>query len=399
VQSEIESSPTASERRAQWRKPAFLVASLLLVGTGAVWVNSLVAANERMHPTPVSDVPRFERNRLQISGSFAERIGLETAPATRRHVAPVLEVTGEVKMSPHHVAAVGTRIFGRAQTVDVVAGQTVTKGQRLATFESAALGAAEAELLAARAREDLARLEKERKAALVEEKIAAHRSAERTLHQYDEARAHRLALAHRVEAMGGKTRRETNLGEFTLRAPIAGEIIQIDLFRGQAVDPGHTAFTIADLSSLWIELAVFESDLATIGVGDEVMVHPVGRPTLERRGRIEHVSSVVSPESRTAAVRVLVDNHDRRLRVGESVRARVIATGAGREAVAIMRRAVVLVDGRPTVFVANPPLQIEPRAVELGARGIDLIAVDAGLEAGEQVVVQGVFALKSELFR
>lgn len=425
-------SPTSgatppSRRRRAWVLSVGVLA--VAAGLGARWV----AADDRKpaKPAVARDVPHYEDGVIRYSETYAERIGLRVEEVTERALAPVTEVTGEVELSPAHVASVGAQIFGRVRKVHAVLGQVVEEGERLAALESSELGRAQAELVSARARVQLAKAEDGRKRTLVAEGIAAHRSVEVSATELKAAQAQLRATEQDVRAMGGSTRTRAALGKLALRSPIAGEVIEANVFLGQAVGPEHVAFTVADLDHLWLELAVFAGDLPLIAAGDEVLVQPHGdlergrEPTLPGDavtgvpGRVAHVGSVIDPVSRTATVRVELDNRDRALRVGQAVRARIVSRGAEIRALTVPRRAVVLVDGAPTVFVVpaeeqseapTAPLtagalegptegRVEPRAVELGLRGEEHVEVRDGLQPGDRVVVDGVFALKSELFR
>lgn len=365
-------------------------------GLGVRWVS----ADDGPPPATVPrDVPRFEDGVLRYSATYAERIDLRIEEAREHTLAPTIEVTGTVERSPAHVAAVGTRIFGRVRSVDVLVGQSIDEGQPLATLESAALGEAQAQLTSARAREQLARAEHRRKQLLVAEGVAAHRSVEVTRRELEAARALRRSAQQRVRAMAGRHRAHETLGELVLRAPIAGEVTESNVYLGQSVEPDLVAFEVTDLRHLWLELAVFTRDLRLVSVGDEVIVRPHGDDGTVVRGRVAHVGSVIDEMTRTAPVRVELDNHDRALRVGQAVRARIVSHGSEVHALAVPRPAVVLVDGAPTVFVSPADGQVMPRRVELGVRDPERIEVRDGLQLGERVVVDGVFELKSELFR
>lgn len=368
-----------------------------VAGLGVRWG----AADDRPGPGPgaLRDVPRFAEGAIHHSAAYAERIGLRVEPVREHALAPVVDVTGTVRRSPSHTAAVGALIFGRVRDVHVVVGQEVDEGQPLATLESAELGRAQAELAAARARARLAGAEHRRKQQLVDEGIAAHRSVDVTGRELDAARAYLRASEQRVRAMVGSAGRDAALGELELRTPIAGEVIAANVVRGQPVEPEQVAFEVADLRHLWLELAVFTGDLPLIAEGDDVLVQPLADEARSVRGRVAHVGSVIDPVSRTATVRVEIDDAARALRVGQAVRARIVSRGAEVRALAVPRRAVVLVDGAPTVFVSPAEGQVLPRTVALGVHGPEHVEVREGLRPGERVVVDGVFELKSELFR
>lgn len=367
-----------------------------LIGCGLVEGSDTAADGEE---APGLELPVYQDGRITFSPSFFERAGLTVEPVERRSIIPIVEATGTVDFSPRGVAAVGARIFGRVLEVEVTEGDRVEEGQQLARVESAELGEAQAALMTLRAQAELAEADARRKEVLVKEGITSRRSVEVTAKELEVTRAQQRAAAKQVRSMVGGAKSGGRLGEFNLASPIPGEIVAVNIYQGQAVEPSHTAFQVADLSELWIELAVFERDLRLVSVGDHVKVQAGGDEDTIVPGVVQHVGSVLDPVTRTATVRVVVENTDRRLRVSQSVVARIESQQATVEGVAVPSRAVVLVDGEPTVFVVTEPGVVEPRAVTLGPQDAKGVEVTSGLTEGEKIVVEGVFALKSELFR
>ncbi len=169
--------------------------------------------------------------------------------------------------------------------------------------------------------------------------------------------------------------------------------------RGQSVEATHTVFRVADLSRLWVQLAVFERQLGAIRENDPVDILPQGESERKVTGIIAHIGDVIDLETRTAPVRVVVDNPDVLLRPGQSVLAKIHTSSPAAASLLLPRAAVTSVDGKPTVFVSHDPLSVEPRAVVLGGQDAENVEISSGIEPGDKVAVTGVFALKSEIFR
>jgi multidrug efflux pump subunit AcrA (membrane-fusion protein) len=156
---------------------------------------------------------------------------------------------------------------------------------------------------------------------------------------------------------------------------------------------------VADLSKVWVELAVFERELSAVRVGDAVeLAAQTGAPS-PIEGTVARVGDVIDLQTRAAPVRVVVDNADGRLRIGQSVVAQIHTQAPASARLVIARDAFTLVDGKPTVFVARDATSVEPRTVQLGAQDASRVEVISGLSPGDQIAVTGVFALKSEIFR
>jgi len=386
--------------RRRW--PFFAAGGVAMLGIALGVMRMAKSDPERHTPTPPPrDVPSVVDGRITFSPSFAERAGLATQIVEIRAVTPTIATSGTVSFDPRRVTAVGTRIGARASVVEVVPGQRVEAGAVLARLEAAELANVQAEVEILRARVEMATAEAERKQLLATEGITA-RGASQMAETERRALAVELGAAtERVRALGGSVARKGghHLGRFELRSPIGGEVVEVSVQRGQPVEPNQTLFRVADLSEVWIELALFESALGSVLPGDEVLLSPRSRPEIEIKGTVAHVAAVLDPESRTARVRVVVPNVDRRLVIGESVIGRIRAHAESITAAAVPTTAVAMVDGAATVFVVTAPGVVEPRVVETAAHGLEWVAVTSGISAGEEVVTQGVFALKSELFR
>ncbi len=341
-------------------------------------------------------LPSLADGVLHLPAEFAARIGLRSEPVRVTDIAPILHVTGVLEFDAQRIAAVGSRIWGRVREVHVIEGTRVAAGDLLATLESAELGTAQAETLALAARVTVAEADRARKVQLLAEGIGAQRELDSAAASAASLAADLKAARQRVHALAGS--RRGSLGVMTLTSPIAGAVVGVQLHRGQAVEPSHTAFMIADAGSLWVRLAVFEGEVGNVRVGDRVEVSAMTRGE-PRGGSVTYVSSMLDPVTRSAEVRVVVPNPDGSLRAGQAVRAAIRPGAAIRRSLAVPRTAIVQVDGKPTLFVAVGELAVVARPVELGIGSAELIEVVAGLVEGEAVVVDGVFALKSELFR
>jgi cobalt-zinc-cadmium efflux system membrane fusion protein len=325
----------------------------------------------------------LDGERFRYSADYAKEWQLAFAAVRRIVVAPVLKITGTVKFDPERVAAVGARISGRVRHIYKLEGDAVRAGEALADIESAELGKAQASLLAARARAAAATVNERRERQLAEAGVASKRDAELAEDVATRARAELSAAAQRVQAMGGMSDGR-DFGIFRVRAPIGGKIMERNVWRGQRIEPTHTVFRVADLSRVWIELAVFERQIAAIRRGNEVDVFPAGAG---------------GNATRTAPVRVVVDHPAFILRPGQSVRARIHLSARPDPSLVVPQSSVTNVDGGLTVFVYRPPDGIVPRTIRVGERDDEYVEILSGLRAGEQVATSGVSHLRSTVFR
>ncbi|MFQ5426944.1 MAG: efflux RND transporter periplasmic adaptor subunit, partial [Gaiellales bacterium] len=187
---------------------------------------------------------------------------------------------------------------------------------------------------------------------------------------------------------------DESLAPYELRTLIPGTIIAKHITLGEAVSRDVDTYVIADLGTVWVDLTVYQRDVARVRVGQQVLITSGhGLPTVS--GTIGYVTPVVDETTRTATARVVLPNRDGAWRPGMFITARVLI-GEDRVAVAVPRAAIHTFEDRTVVFLETPG-GFTPEPVRLGRAGETHVEVLSGLEPGERYVSQGGFTLKAEL--
>jgi cobalt-zinc-cadmium efflux system membrane fusion protein len=184
-----------------------------------------------------------------------------------------------------------------------------------------------------------------------------------------------------------------HLAPFELRAAFDGTVIDKHIAPGEAVGPDHTAFIVADLSTVWVTIDVYQEALPLVDPGRPVRI-VVSPGHLDAEGTVAYVSPVVEQATRTAQARVVLPNPDGRWRPGLFVTATVYDPIEA--PLVVPRQAVHTLEGRPVVFVAAGE-HFVPRPVTLGPTGRTRVAVTRGLAAGERFADEHSFLVKAEL--
>lgn len=344
-------------------------------------------------------------NQVTLTPELQQRAQVATEPVTKRALAPSLELVGSVDYDPNAVADVGGRIPGRITKLMVSVGDMVTDGQPLLEIESNELGEALAALLSARANLIAAENQVRRETALGQKQLSTAPILETARANAKALHAEVTGAEQRLLAMGLTPGELAKLGtgagprRITLRAPIAGEVVERYAMLGQVVDATRPVLRIADLSRLWIELALFERDLARVQIGNAVEILAETYPDKKFLGKVAHVNAAVDEVTRTATVRIEVPNPERLLRPGQFVRARVQRVDSNAPILAIPVKAVQQIDGQPGVFVDKGNGRYVSLPVEIGRADGELVEITRGLLEGDHVVTAGGFVLKSELQR
>lgn len=197
------------------------------------------------------------------------------------------------------------------------------------------------------------------------------------------------------EALGAVARQtEERLGWYPLRAPFDGTVIEKHLTLGEKRSDDSGVFTIADLSSVWVNIAVYQKDLSYVREGMEVTVS-AGVDMPYAHGAIEYVAPVLDERTRTAQARVVLSNPNGELRPGLFVNAE-IPIGQESAPVVIPKSAVQRM-GEETVVFLETPEGFKPVVVSLGRSNNSRVEVLSGLVVGQRFVTQGAFELKAKI--
>ncbi len=388
---------------ARWRFPIAFTVGVALAGVLAVTLRS-PGGSDAAARTPDGAA---KEGALALPEAARAENPIATMKAARVRLAADLRVVGSVAADEDHYAVVGPLVAGRVAALRAGLGDDVARGQVLAEIESAEVGAAQAAFLAARARAAAADANLRRERELAAQHISSEREREVAEAQAAQEAAELRAASERLRALGLTPADVADLergggrgGRVPLRAPIAGTVVARSVTLGQAVERATDAFKLVDLRRLWVLLDLYEKDLPRVRVGQRVELSTEAHPGEPLHARVAYINPIIDEKTRTAHVRITLDNAGGRLRPGQFVTARLIAEPgqSGVEALAVSRRAVQTVDGKSVVFVRAPQGFVR-RAIEPGASGGDLIEIRQGLAEGEEVATDGAFLLKSELLR
>lgn len=309
-----------------------------------------------------------------------------------------LAVTGSITFDADRVSHVGSRSNGRIVAVRSDLGAQVARGQALATLESVEVGQIRAEEREAEALLKIAQENYAREQRLAEQGISSRKELLEAEAMLRRAEAALHSAEDRLQVLGASHDHGAG-GEFTLVAPFAGVVVARDASLGEMATPADTLFTVADLSEVWIELDIFERDLARVKRGQSVAVLVSAYPSRSFPGRIVYVGDVLDPAKRTVRARVEIPNRDAALKPGMFATANIQVGGGGRPMAVVPQDAVQTVEGKLVVFVpGDAPGEFRAVPVEVGpTTDGNRIVILSGIAPGSRVVTVGAFALRSEL--
>jgi cobalt-zinc-cadmium efflux system membrane fusion protein len=289
-------------------------------------------------------------------------------------------------------------------------GDRVTAGQILARFDNIEAGELFSQQDSARAELEKLKLQAAAQAKQVERNRRLVEIGAAAQKDYELAEAEQQGLGQSIrgqesviDGIGARLRRfgvEAGNGRSpvltTIRAPFGGVVTKAQIAAGEVVDTDRDLFTVADLSRVWVQAEVYEKDLGRIRMGQTAFVTVDTYPDERFTGTVSYVSDILDPQTRTARVRCEVANPQVRLKLDMFASVQVPTTFS-REAFAVPVSALQQVEEKDVLFIQTAPTKFEPRPVQIGKTISGLLEIISGLTAGEQVVTEGAFHLKSIL--
>ncbi len=351
---------------------------------------------------------------VRLGSAAIAEAGIGTWTVKPVNLEHLLVLNGQVGHDENRLLQVGANVRGRVLRIPVDLGARVAKGDVLVTIESVDLGRAREDLVRELSSLRVARQAHERAKALVEAKAisasefqsregdylakrSAAEAAERTLHLLGDSQEQVDRLRARVEAGGAFHDPEAG-ASLSLRAPFAGRVIDRKVTPGALFEALQPLLTLADLSKVWVFLQAYEKDLALLHEGVAVTIRTEAYPQEALKGKVDFLDSVVDGATRTVRVRASVRNREEKLRPGMFVKAQVDVPQSyeGKTVLAVPQSALQSLEGRTTVFVQSEPGVFGRRLVETGHSFEGFTEVYSGIRAGDVVVTEGSFVLKSE---
>ena len=372
------------------------------IGIGSMWSgNASIDAHadeaaehaDHAEEGAAADGEHAEEGHIELTAEQIAAAGIQLAAAQAQNFSLGLSFPGEVRFDEDRTAHVVPRVPGVVESVSVNLGQSVKKGQLLAVIASQQISDQRSEQAAAQRRLALARTTFEREKKLWQDKISAEQDFLQARQALEEAEIAVSNARQKISVLSGSVV-ATGGNRYELRAPFDGVVVEKHLTPGEVVDETTAAFTLSDLSRVWVTFGVSPKDLNKVQVGKTVTVS-AAELNAEVSGTVAYVGSLLGEQTRTATVRVTLENPQGSWRPGLFVTA-LVATDIRQAKVVVPETAIQTVEDKPTVFVRTDD-GFKAQTVELGSRAAGQVEVIAGLEPGVQVASAGSFVLKSEL--
>ncbi len=333
---------------------------------------------------PVYEKELANAGQIQISPEKIQKLGVKTETLEKRTLTRSIRALGSIQADERRIHAVTPKFEGWISHLYVNAtGQTVKRGQPLLEVYSPELLTAQQEYLIAR----------QGRQTLQQGSAQARGTAEQLtenalqrLHYWDIAPAQLQRLQTRQQA----------LDTLPLQSPVNGVVLEKPAQEGMRFMPGELLFRIADLSTVWLVIEIFEQDIGGVSLGQVAQVHINAYPDRLFSGKVEFIYPTLTAETRTVKVRVELPNTEGLLKPGlyGSVTLAVLDDKDVR--LAVPDSAVIDSGARQVVLVQKAEGRFEPHVVKLGLQADGYWEVLAGLDEGDEVVTRANFLIDAE---
>ena len=402
-----------------------LALTLLLVSCGQAKDSMSAEKNPVAGKTPeAAAASTFKaKDSVTLTPQMKQNANIRVEPVLRQALSQSTTYSAVIQPSETRAGAVSSLVGGVVTQMLADIGDSVRKGQPVALINTTELGkyqeqilsaqsrvqAAQSALKLAQGRRELVRQEVKRETYLVQRGISAlqdQQQAQGKLSlaevevsnaqaQVRQAQVAEQAAKSQLQALGfsvGSTISPT----LTLRSPINGVVVTRNIQPGQVIAAGQNLFTIADLREVWVVLQVPQAQASGLPNGTPITFTTEAAPDKVFRGRITGRAQDFDPQTRNIGIRATVRSPNQLLKPGLAVL--VKAETGGIPVLIVPTKALQQIEQKDVVFVQKGDLY-QLRKVTVGERTPQRTEIRQGLQAGEQVVSDGSFVLKSELLK
>ncbi len=323
---------------------------------------------------------------IRIDTATTQKMGVRLAEVQEQPLHLEIHTVGEIRLDQDSLLDITPKIDGWIKRLGIrYAGQRVRKGDLLYEIYSPELVQRQREYIELLHRRDQL-LESMNKIVGQNAQLLASLARERIRFREKFAYAD---VGYKVLETLDATRRTVDY--MPVHAPQSGYVVELNTSTGRYVTPSTTLLSIADLSRVWIDFALYPDQLAWVQAGDSVQVRlQTDRPRTVR-GHIEFVNPVTDTPSQTRTARIIVDNPDELLSPGMFVD--VVISTATRQVVAVPRSAIMHTGQGDRVMLSRGDGHFMPVPVVTGLQTRDYVEISDGLQEGAQVAVNGQYLL------
>ncbi|MBS7564438.1 efflux RND transporter periplasmic adaptor subunit [Mucilaginibacter sp. Bleaf8] len=344
----------------------------VLIAALGIGIGALSACSSHPHEAPKDD-------KFQVTDTLLNSLLVDTVKAGNADA--LISLSGKITADDSKMAKIFPMVSGITQNVRVQMGDVVHKGQVLATMKSVEMAGFSKDVISADA--DIRNAKRNLQVAqdLYKSGLASEKDVEAARSDYQKAQAESNRSRTVLNINKG------NAGGYEVISPISGTVIEKNVTSNSEVraDNNQNMFTVADLSTVWAMINIYESDIASIKTGDEVKITTLSYPDKVFTGRIDKVYSTIDPDNKVMQARVVINNAGNLLKP-EMFASVQVQSQSGETLPKVNTRTLVFDNDRYYVVVIDGKAHARIQPVTIAKKADEYAYISSGLKPGDRVV-------------
>lgn len=344
-----------------------------------------------------------EKKEVKLTAEQLNRFDIQTIFLTESHFQHRINFPAQIALNENTLTHVVASVPGTVKEIFKGLGESTKAGEALATLQSSEMAEVKSAYVSAYKNLGMQKELFERDERLWKQKIKAEIQFIQVKNLYENAKINleqskqKLLALSMTESQIQKLPEQTiPLNIYTIDSPIDGKVIERHITLGEVISGNKQVFVIANLDTVWVNLAIPAEDLPKIKKDQkvEVIAHQ-GEKIYS--GIIMYVSPVINEDSRSGRAIIQLDNKKGELHPGDFVKAQVLLSGKT-AILSLPNPAIQRIEGKSVVFVKGKNHLFEARSIDIrGSDKAEFVEVVGGLAQGEEIVIKNTFFLKAEL--
>lgn len=344
-----------------------------------------------------------EKKEVTLTEEQLNRFDIQTIFLTESHFQHRINFPAQIALNENTLTHVVASVPGTVKEIFKGLGESTKAGEALATLQSSEMAEVKSAYVSAYKNLGLQKELFERDERLWKQKIKAEIQFIQVKNLYENAKINleqskqKLLALSMTESQIQKLPEQTiPLNIYTIDSPIEGKVIERHITLGEVISGNKQVFVIANLDTVWVNLAIPAEDLPKVKKDQKVEVFAHQGEKIYS-GIIMYVSPVINEDSRSGRAVIQLDNKKGELHPGDFVKAQVLLSGET-AILSLPNPAIQRIEGKPVVFVKGKNNLFEARPIDIrGSDKAEFIEVIGGLAQGEEIVIKNTFLLKAEL--
>ncbi len=330
------------------------------------------------------------KEQFEITDSLLSKLIIDTVQSANNRTD--LNFSAKITANEDLQASVYPMVSGIVGNVNVKIGDKVNRGQLLASVNSAEMVGFDKEVISANAELKNAERALRQAEELYKGGLTSAREMEEAQNDFVIKKAELQRAKSVLKLNGGNSK-----GSYQITSPISGYVVEKNLNGHMQLRPDHegVVFKVADLSSVWAVINIYESELGMLKEGDAVEVSVLSYPEKMYHGKIERIYQTIDNESKVINARVSISNKDLSLKPGMMATVKVMAK-SDINLPSVNPQVVIFDENKNYVLVLDGKQKVRIQEIEIGRKTSNRTYVSKGLNAGDKVIAsKQVFLFES----